>query len=192
MRSGRHHSGGRDRHHGMEGGRHGQREGFGGRGTGRRRRMFESGDFRILLLTLLVEQPRHGYELIRAIEDMFGGQYAPSPGIVYPTLAMLEEQRLAEPQAQAIDGARKRFAITAEGRSWLRENADTVAGVRARLALEVRSLRASQVPEAVRQGMRTLKHALVLDQAAWPETRTRSVLQAIEQAIAAVGEGAAS
>jgi DNA-binding PadR family transcriptional regulator len=176
----------------MDGGRHGRREGLGGHGLGRRRRMFESGDFRILLLTLLAEQPRHGYELIRAIEDMFGGQYAPSPGIVYPTLAMLEEQRLAEPQAEAIDGARKRFAITAEGQSWLRENADAVAGVRARLALEVRSMRASQVPEAVRQGVRTLKHALMLDQAAWPEERTHCVLQAIEQAIAAVGEGAVS
>jgi DNA-binding PadR family transcriptional regulator len=191
MRSGRHHSGERGRHHDMEGGRHGHRERLGGHGLGRRRRMFESGDFRILLLTLLAEQPRHGYELIRAIEEMFGGQYAPSPGIVYPTLAMLEEQGHAEPRAEAIEDGRKRFAITADGLTWLRENADAVAGVRARLALEVRSIRASQVPEAVRQGVRTLKHALMLDHADWPEARTRSVLQALEQAIAAVGEGTA-
>ena len=121
---------------------------------------------------------------------MFGGQYAPSPGIVYPTLAMLEEQGHAEPRAEAVEDGRKRFGITPQGQAWLRENADAVAGVRARLALEVRSLRASQVPEAVRQGVRTLKHALILDHAEWPETRTRSVLQAIELAIAAVGEGA--
>jgi DNA-binding PadR family transcriptional regulator len=152
--------------------------------------MFESGDFRILLLTLLEEQPRHGYELIRAIEEMFGGQYAPSPGIVYPTLAMLEEQGLAEPRAEAIEEGRKRFALTAAGQTWLRENADAVAGVRARLALEVRSLRASQVPEAVRQGLRTLKHALMLDQAEWPEARTRRVLLAIEHTLAAVSEAA--
>lgn len=154
--------------------------------------MFESGDFRILLLSLLEEQPRHGYELIRAIEEMFGGQYAPSPGIVYPTLAMLEEQGLAAPRAEVVEDGRKRFALTTAGQTWLRENADAVAGVRARLALEVRALRASQVPEAVRQGVRTLKHALMLDQSDWPEPRTRVVLQAIEQAIAAVGEGAAS
>lgn len=190
MRSGRHHSGSRG-HHAHEGGRRGHGERFGGRELGRRRRMFESGDFRILLLSLLEEQPRHGYELIRAIEDMFGGQYAPSPGIVYPTLAMLEEQGHAEPRAAASEDGRKRFAITAEGQTWLRENADTVAGVRARLALEVRSLRASQVPEAVRQGLRTLKHALLLDHAEWPEERARRVLQAIEQAIEAVGESTA-
>jgi DNA-binding PadR family transcriptional regulator len=187
MRSGRHH--GHDHgHHDKEGTRRGHREHFGGHGLGRRRRMFEAGDFRILLLTLLEEQPRHGYELIRAIEEMFGGQYAPSPGIVYPTLAMLEEQGHAEPQAEAIEEGRKRFTLTAAGQTWLRENADAVAGVRARLALEVRSLRASQVPEAVRQGLRTLKHALMLDQAEWPEARTRRVLLAIEQTIAAVGE----
>jgi DNA-binding PadR family transcriptional regulator len=186
MRSDRHHSGARDDHH-AEGGRRGHGERSGGHGLGRRRRMFESGDFRILLLTLLAEQPRHGYELIRAIEEMFGGQYAPSPGIVYPTLAMLEEHGHAEPRAEAIEDGRKRFAITAAGEAWMRENAAAVAGVRARLALEVRSLRSSQVPEAVRQGMRTLKHALILDHADWPEPRTRRVLQALEQAIAAVG-----
>jgi DNA-binding PadR family transcriptional regulator len=189
MRSGRHNGSTRGRHD-MDGGRRGHREHFGEHGLGRRRRMFESGDFRILLLSLLEQQPRHGYELIRAIEEMFGGQYAPSPGIVYPTLAMLEEQGHAEPRAEAVEDGRKRFGITPQGQAWLRENADAVAGVRARLALEVRSLRASQVPEAVRQGVRTLKHALILDHAEWPETRTRSVLQAIELAIAAVGEGA--
>src|SRR5580693_6768528 len=186
MRTGRHHGGTRGRHS-ETGGHRGHGERFGGRELGRRRRMFESGDFRILLLSLLEEQARHGYELMRAIEQMFGGQYAPSPGIVYPTLAMLEEQGLAEPQAAANDEGRKRFAITNEGQQWLRDNADAVAGVRARLALEVRSLRSSQVPEAIRQGVRTLKHALLLDNAEWPEARARRVLLAIEQAIAAVG-----
>jgi DNA-binding PadR family transcriptional regulator len=190
MRSRRHHGDAHD-HHG-HGSRRGRGERFEGHERGRRRRMFESGDFRILLLTLLEEQARHGYELIRAIEDMFGGQYAPSPGIVYPTLAMLEEQGLAEPRAETNEEGRKRFAITSQGQQWLRDNADAVAGVRARLALEVRSLRASRVPEAIRQGLRTLKHALVLDHSDWPEARARRVLQAIEQAIEAVGEGSAN
>lgn len=160
-----------------------------GRELGRRRRMFESGDFRILLLVLLEEQPRHGYELIRAIEQMFAGQYAPSPGIVYPTLALLEEQGLAVLRAEPGE-ARKRYALTSEGHAWLREHGDEVRGVQARLALEVRALQASPVPEALRQGLRTLKHALLLDRAPWSETRTRRVLQAIEQAIEAVGQGA--
>jgi DNA-binding PadR family transcriptional regulator len=152
--------------------------------------MFESGDFRILLLTLLQEQARHGYELIRAIEQMFAGQYAPSPGIVYPTLAMLEEQGLAEPRAEGGDEGRKRFAITAGGTQWLQDNADAVAGVRARLALEVKSLRGNRLPESVRQAVRTLKHALMLDQSEWSEARAERVRRAIEQAIEAVGADA--
>ena len=60
------------------GGRHG------GPGRGRRR-MFEGGELRLVLLKLIVDEPRHGYDLIRAVEDMTGGQYAPSPGVVYPT-----------------------------------------------------------------------------------------------------------
>jgi DNA-binding PadR family transcriptional regulator len=191
MRMGRHHGESRGRHR-PEGRSRRHGEGFEGHERGRRRRMFESGDFRLLLLSLLAEQARHGYELIRAIEEMFAGQYAPSPGIVYPTLAMLEEQGLAQPTAEGSEEGRKRFAITTAGTQWLKENADAVAGVRARLALEVKSLRSHRLPESVRQAVRTLKHALLLDQSAWPEARAQRVLRAIEQAIEAVGaDGAA-
>lgn len=190
MRTGRHHEGRRGHHH--HEGRSRERGGrFEGHGHGRRRRMFESGDFRILLLSLLEEQARHGYELIRAIEEMFAGQYAPSPGIVYPTLAMLEEQGLAEPKAEGSEEGRKRFALTSAGTQWLRDNADAVNGVRARLALEVKSLRSDGLPESVRQAVRTLKHALMLDQAGWPEERTQRVLKAIGHAIESVGMDAA-
>ena len=67
-------------------------EGSGGWGGGRgrdRKRMFEGGELRLVLLKLITDQPRHGYELIKAIEEMTGGDYAPSPGIVYPTLTLL-------------------------------------------------------------------------------------------------------
>lgn len=186
MRMGRHHGDSRGHHH-HEGRSRGRGERFEGHEHGRRRRMFESGDFRILLLTLLEEQARHGYELIRAIEEMFAGQYAPSPGIVYPTLAMLEEQGLAQPTAEGSEDGRKRFAITAAGTQWLKDNAAAVTGVRARLALEVKSLRSNRLPESVRQAVRTLKHALMLDQSEWPEARAQRVLQAIGRAIEAVG-----
>ena len=94
-------------------------EGWSGRGR-RARRMFESGELRLLLLKLISEQPRHGYDLIRAIEALTGGRYAPSPGVVYPTLTMLEEMGFIE-QAPG-EGARKPYQITDAGTDHLDEN----------------------------------------------------------------------
>lgn len=93
----------------------------GGRGR-RTRRMFESGELRLVLLKLISEQPRHGYDLIRAVEELTGGAYAPSPGVIYPTLTMLEEMGLIE--ASAGEGARKPFQITDAGTAHLEENAE--------------------------------------------------------------------
>jgi DNA-binding PadR family transcriptional regulator len=98
-------------------------EGFGGRGGRRgRRRVFESGELRLVLLKLISEQPRHGYDLIRAIEELTEGQYAPSPGVVYPTLTLLQDMGLIE-EAPG-DGARKPFQITDAGRTHLEENGE--------------------------------------------------------------------
>lgn len=86
----------------------------------RRRRMFGSGELRLVLLKLIADEPRHGYDLIRAIEERTGGQYAPSPGVIYPTLTMLQDMGLIE--EQTAEGSRKKFAVTAEGRAHLSEN----------------------------------------------------------------------
>src|SRR6185312_16600854 len=94
-------------------------EGWSGRGR-RARRMFDSGELRLVLLKLISEQPRHGYDLIRAIEELTGGRYAPSPGVVYPTLTMLEEMGLIG-QAPG-EGARKPYQITEAGSAHLEEN----------------------------------------------------------------------
>lgn len=107
---------------------------FGGRGGGGRgrRRMFESGELRHVLLKLIADQPRHGYDLIRAIEELTHGAYAPSPGVVYPTLTMLEDMGLIE-EVKA-EGSRKAFTATAEGRAHLEERADEVEALLARLS----------------------------------------------------------
>ena len=106
-------------------------EGWSGARSGRRaRRMFESGELRLVLLKLIADEPRHGYDLIRAIEDLTGGEYAPSPGIVYPTLTYLEEAGYVTAQA---DGAKRLYTITAEGRAHLEENRDFVDAVLERL-----------------------------------------------------------
>src|SRR5258708_36778868 len=116
------HGRGLDGHHaGPRGGRHGRGEG--GRGWsedgpgfgrgGGRRRMFDGGELRLVLLKLIADKPRHGYDLIRAIEERTGGPYAPSPGIVYPTLTLLSEMGLID--EQLARGARQQFAGTPEG-----------------------------------------------------------------------------
>ncbi len=86
--------------------------GGGGRGRGGRRRMFDAGELRLVLLKLIADQPRHGYDLIRAIEELTHGAYAPSPGVVYPTLTMLQDMGLIEEAkgegvAQGLPGDRR-------------------------------------------------------------------------------------
>jgi DNA-binding PadR family transcriptional regulator len=103
----------------------------GGRGRRGRRRMFEAGELRLVLLKLIVDQPRHGYDLIRAIEEMTGGDYAPSPGVVYPTLTMLEDMGLIE--EERAEGSRKLYAATDAGRAHLEERSEEVASLMARL-----------------------------------------------------------
>jgi DNA-binding PadR family transcriptional regulator len=106
-------------------------EGWGRRGGRRARRMFESGELRLVLLKLIADEPRHGYDLIRAIEDLTGGEYAPSPGVVYPTLTLLQDMGLIEEAAG--DGPRKPFQITDEGRSHLAEREEEVEALFERL-----------------------------------------------------------
>jgi DNA-binding PadR family transcriptional regulator len=103
----------------------------GGRGPRGRRRMFGSGELRLVLLKLIADEPRHGYDLIRAIEELTGGDYAPSPGVVYPTLTMLADMGLIE--EVAAEGSRKAFAATAEGKAHLEENEEEVEALFERL-----------------------------------------------------------
>src|SRR3954469_25799095 len=104
----------------------------GGRGRGRRSRgMCESGELRLVLLKLIADEPRHGYDLIRAIEELTGGEYAPSPGVVYPTLTLLQDMGLIEEAAGK--GPRKPFQVTAEGRKQLEQQAEEVEALFERL-----------------------------------------------------------
>lgn len=107
-------------------------EGFAGPGRrGRRGRMFGTGELRLALLALIAESPRHGYELIKEIEEMTGGAYAPSPGAVYPTLQLLEDEGAIE-EAEA-EGAKKPFAATDQGRKELDDRKVEVEALMRRL-----------------------------------------------------------
>ncbi|WP_265530479.1 PadR family transcriptional regulator [Sphingomicrobium marinum] len=108
----------------------GGRGGGGRRGRGRKR-MFDAGELRLVLLHLLSEKPRHGYDLIREIEEMTGGGYSPSPGTVYPTLQLLEEMDLIE---EIDDKTSKRlFSITKEGKTYLAKRTDEIETLMGRL-----------------------------------------------------------
>ncbi len=107
------------------GGRHGHFERFFAAGGGGRERFFEGGDLQLIILSLLAEKPSYGYELIKAIEDRMGGGYAPSPGVIYPTLTLLEERGFA--QVEPSEGTRKTYSITEAGHAELRAQADRLA-----------------------------------------------------------------
>src|SRR6201987_2971294 len=104
----------------------GGRHGMGGGDMVRAGRMLATGDLRLIALALVAEQPRHGYEIIKVLEDKTAGWYSPSPGIVYPTLTHLEEVGYVTAQAE---GAKKLYTITDEGRAHLQENRDFVDAV---------------------------------------------------------------
>jgi len=95
---------------------------------GRRRRtqMFESGEMKFVILRLLKERPRHGYEIIKALEEKMWGCYTPSPGTIYPTLQLLEDQGYV----RAVETEGKRvYHITPEGERFLAEHNDVLEDI---------------------------------------------------------------
>jgi len=103
----------------------------GGGFGGREGRMFDSGELKLVILALVAEKPRHGYEIIKALGERVGGEYSPSPGVVYPTLTLLEDMGYA---ITSIDAAnRKLYTLTAEGETFLADNKAQVDAILARL-----------------------------------------------------------
>lgn len=147
---------------------------FGGRGG----RMFGHGDLRLVLLALIAEKPRHGYELIRAIEEKFGGNYAPSPGAVYPTLTLLEEQDYIAAESQS--GTKKLYQVTEAGRQFLEENSVALKGIQARMDLAAQAFAMHSTPESVREAVRTLKQSLHMRRGPWSQEEAERVRKLIE------------
>jgi len=97
-----------------------------------RGRLFDYGELRLLVLAMIAEQPRHGYELIKVIEERFGGSYTPSPGVIYPTLSWLEDMGYAAVEVGAV--GRKSYSITFEGQAFLVANRAAADELMSRLA----------------------------------------------------------
>ncbi len=129
----------------------------GGNGGGGRRRVFDAGELRLVLLKLIEDQPRHGYDLIREIEARTGGAYAPSPGVIYPTLTLLQDMGLIEETAS--EGAKKQFSITEAGKAELGTKADMVTTLMARLT-EMGAERAKTDGAPIRRAMGNLRAVL--------------------------------
>jgi DNA-binding PadR family transcriptional regulator len=116
--------------------------------------MLAQGDLKLIALALIAEQPRHGYEIIKLLEEKTEGGYSPSPGIVYPTLTYLEEAGYLTSQA---DGAKRLYTITAEGRAYLEDNRGFVDALLERLVAageRFDRLRRREEPDGGRHGPR--------------------------------------
>jgi NADPH-dependent ferric siderophore reductase/DNA-binding PadR family transcriptional regulator len=134
---------------------HRHRGGHGG-GHGRRKRLYDYGELRLLVLNMISEQPRHGYELIKLIEEQTDGAYAPSPGVIYPTLSWLEDMGYVT--IETSQGGRKLSHITEEGSTLLAANKDAVATLLTRKPPQGRAGATKEIVEA----MDTLKDAMRL------------------------------
>lgn len=122
----------------------------GGRGRGRRG-MFGREELRLLLLSLIAEEPRHGYDLIKVLEERSGGHYAPSPGVIYPSLALLADEGLIAEQPGTDQ--RRRFALTPDGGRLLTDEQAQVVDLRERLGKLATSAEQDRKPQIERAAM---------------------------------------
>jgi DNA-binding PadR family transcriptional regulator len=186
------------RGHGRGGGGRGRRPGagsdeaageggfqFGRRGFGGGGRVFGPGDLRLVLLSLIDEKPRHGYELIKELEQKFSGSYTPSPGSVYPTLTLLEE--LGYLESTVDEGTKRLFKITAAGKRHLSENEAALNSALARMEMAAKAASGERPPMDLHHAMHTLKAALMFHRGGWDDKETERVRKIIEAAAQEIG-----
>lgn len=149
-------------------------------GGGRLGRLFAHGDLHLVILHLIAEKPRHGYEIIKAIEEMTGGVYTPSPGTIYPALTMLEEQGQV---SQSAEGSKKLYDLTADGRAYLDANRQAVDTLVARIRHVCTAHGAGPSPRIVRavENLRLALH-LRLDGGPLTDEQVQAIVTALDQA----------
>jgi DNA-binding PadR family transcriptional regulator len=146
--------------------------------------VFDHGELRLVVLALISERPRHGYEIIKEIEERVAGSYTPSPGVIYPTLTMLEE--LGHATISETDG-KKLYAITAEGTAYLAANKTAVDNAMQRMQAVNTAHGGGPAPEIMRARI-NLKMALRLREARGPltEQQIRDIAAALDAAAVAI------
>jgi len=159
------------------GGRHGWH-----RGRRWRQQMFESGEVKYVILRLLKEKPRHGYEVIKALEEKLGGWYTPSAGTIYPTLQLLEDQGYVK--AMEEDG-KKVYHITPEGEAFLEEHRDVLEEILQRVGGAVRGFAGGAMGELSETFARLARLAFVEAWRSGPgDPKVRKILDILKQAAA--------
>lgn len=148
-------------------------------GPHRRGRPFDHGELRLLILAMIAETPRHGYEIIKAIEDAFGGGYSPSPGTVYPILAWLDDMGFVSIETGA--SGRKTYTLSPPGAAFLEENRAEADALRQRL---IAPGQRGGVPAPVVRGMENVKLALRLRLRQGAEAETIARIAAVLDAAA--------
>ena len=155
-----------------------------GRGGGPRGgRVFDQGDLKYVILQLLAEKPRHGYEIIKAIEERFGGAYAPSPGTVYPTLTMLEDMGYARVIPE--EGGKKVYEITDEGKKYLEENRSAVDDIFSRISDFAQNLFGEPMM-AVHRAMKDIGRAVYVNDRKRTPEQLKQISDILERAAAEI------
>ena len=164
--------------------RHSHEDGRGRHRRGRSGRMFDHGELRLVVLALIAERPRHGYEIIKEIEDRVAGTYSPSPGVIYPTLTMLEE--LGHATVAESEG-KKHYTITADGTAYINANKSAVDQAMAHMQSVKSAHGGGPAPEILRARV-NLKMALRLREARGPltEQQIRDIAAALDAAAVAI------
>jgi DNA-binding PadR family transcriptional regulator len=149
----------RHRHrHGWWGDRGERMEGFErGFGGGGRERFFDNGHLRLVILQLIADKPSYGYEIMKAIEERLSGGYAPSPGVVYPTLTLLEEEGFAT--VSSTDGTKRMYAATDQGKEYLKANRVILKAIFGRMQEASRAFGRGRSPQ-IKRAIMNLKLAL--------------------------------
>lgn len=158
------------------------RGGWGDRPRGRRRSQLGADDLRLLILFLIADKPRHGYDVIKAVEELSDGNYVPSPGVIYPTLTMLQD--LGHIEEVPEEGARKTYRATDEGRSWLEEQAGRMADMLERLGgpggKHARSGDSPHLGRAIGNLMTALRNRVAHD--GWDESLVHEITAILDEA----------
>ncbi len=149
-------------------------------------RPLSRGDLRLLVLALLAEQPRHGYELIQCIAEMFVRVYTPSAGSIYPVLAQFEASGWVDVSSE---GGRRRFQLNALGQAELEAQREEVSAAMRRVRDSARTIAKANLPMPVREALREVKQALGLHHARWSDENAAVVAQALREAAVRIRAG---
>ena len=162
----------------------GRWEGFGGGG---RERMFDNGHLRLVILQLIADKPSYGYEIMKAIEEKLSGGYAPSPGVVYPTLTLLEEEGFAT--VTSAEGNKKLYAATEQGKELLKANRVVLKAIFGRMQEAGKAFGRGRSPQ-IKRAIMNLKLALKMrmEQGDLSTEQVGKIAEAIDAAARAIDE----